>query len=370
MEKRDYYEVLGVSRNATKEELKKAYRRLALKYHPDRNPGDREAEERFKEASEAYEVLSNPEKREIYDRYGHSGLQNAGYRGFTGFDDIFSAFSDIFDDFFGFGFRQRRQRRPEGEDVRYDLSISFEDSVFGKSEEIEVARLVVCPECDGRGARSSEDIVTCPTCRGTGSVVSGLGFVQVRSTCPHCRGQGVVVKSRCPVCKGKGRVRRRERVRVDIPPGVESGNYVTLKGKGNEMPGGVPGDLHVVFKVKGHEFFKRQGSDIVCELPISFVQAALGATIEVPTLRSTATLSIPPGTQTGTVFRLQGYGVPGSGFYSDGDMLVKVVVKTPTKLTAQQEALLREYARVSGESVSPEKGDLFHRFTEKVSKML
>ena len=366
MNKRCYYEVLGVSRNAGPDELKKAYRRLALKYHPDRCPDDPEAEARFKEASEAYEVLSNPEKRSIYDRFGHAGLQNSGYRGFTSASDIFSSFSDIFDDFFGFGFGSSRHSVPRGEDARFDLEISFRDAVFGTTQQIEIRRLIVCPSCRGSGAESPADIVTCPTCRGRGSVVSGLGFVQVSSTCPRCGGTGRFVKSRCRVCKGKRLVKKKTKVHVDIPAGVETGNYITLKGKGHEAPGGTAGDLHVVFHVLDDDFFKRQGNDIVCEVPISFVQAALGTTIEVPTLRGSRRLAVAPGTQTGTVLRIEGEGVPGKGFYSGGDLLVKLVVKTPTKLTAEQEALLREFARVSGEDVAEHRTGAFQRIAEKI----
>ena len=366
MQKRCYYEVLGVSRTASQDQLKKAYRQLALKHHPDRCPDDPGAEERFKEASEAYEVLSNADKRSIYDRFGHDGLQSSGYRGFTTASDIFSSFGDIFDEFFGFGFGSRQRATPRGEDARYDLEASFEDAVFGKTVEIEFTRLVLCRSCGGSGARSEADVQSCPTCRGRGTVVSGLGFVQLSSTCPHCRGLGKVVKARCPVCKGKQLVKKKTSLQVGIPAGVESGNYITLKGEGHETPGGHPGDLHVVFNVRKHEFFTRQNSDILCDAPISFTQAALGTKIEVPTLRSSKTLAIAPGTQPGTVLRLEGEGVPGRGFYSNGDMLVRIIVKTPTRLTAEQEALLREYAGLSGEEVMERKSGAFQRLAEKM----
>jgi len=366
MRKRCYYEVLGVTRAASQDELKKAYRQLALKYHPDRCPDDPEAEERFKEASEAYEVLSNSEKRGIYDRFGHAGLQNSGYHGFTSASDIFSSFGDIFDEFFGFGSGSRRRSTPRGDDARYDLEVSFEDAVFGRTTEINFTRLTVCASCGGSGAKSEADIRICPTCRGRGTIVSGLGFLQVSSTCPSCRGLGKVVRARCPVCKGKRLVKRKVRTQVGIPAGVESGNYITLKGEGHEVPGGVPGDLHVVFDVKEHEFFTRRNGDILCEVPISFTQAALGTKIEAPTLRDSKRLTIAPGTQSGTVIRVQGEGVPGRGFYSGGDMLVKVIVKTPTRLTTEQEALLREYARLSGEEAPERKAGAFQRLTEKI----
>ncbi|MBN1592533.1 MAG: molecular chaperone DnaJ [Candidatus Coatesbacteria bacterium] len=367
MEKRCYYEILGVSRTASTDELKKAYRQLALKYHPDRCPDDPEAEDRFKEASEAYEVLCNSEKRSIYDRYGHAGLQNSGYRGFTDASDIFSSFSDIFEGFFGFGgARTGRPRTPRGDDARYDLEVSFENAIFGKTTEIEFTRLKVCSECNGSGAKSPSDIGTCPTCRGRGSVVSGLGFVQMSSTCPSCRGTGTIIRERCAVCKGKRLVKKKAKLEISIPSGVETGNYISLKGEGHEVPGGVPGDLHVVFIVREHEFFTRLNSDILCEMPISFTQAALGTRIEVPTLRASRKLAITPGTQSGTVLKIQGEGVPGKGFYSGGDLLVKIIVKTPTRLTAEQEALLREYARISGEEAPEKKAGAFQRIAEKI----
>jgi len=366
MHKRCYYEVLGISRTASQEELKKAYRQRALKFHPDRCPDDPEAEERFKEASEAYQVLCNAEKRNIYDRFGHAGLQNAGYHGFTNANDIFSSFSDIFDEFFGFGFGSGRRSTPRGDDARYDLDISFEDAVFGQTVQLEFTRLVVCRSCGGSGARSEADIETCPTCRGRGTVISGLGFVQVSSTCPRCRGLGRTVKARCPVCKGKKLVKTKAKIQVGIPSGVESGNYITLKGEGHETPGGHRGDLHVVFNVQKHEFFTRHNSDILCEAPISFTQAALGTKIEVPTLRSSKKLTVASGTQSGTVLRIEGEGIPGKGFYSGGDMLVKIIVKTPTRLTAEQEALLREYAKMSGEEAPDRKTGAFQRLTQKI----
>ncbi|MBN2208665.1 MAG: molecular chaperone DnaJ [Candidatus Coatesbacteria bacterium] len=369
MYKKDYYVVLGVSRNADEAELKKAYRQLALKYHPDRCPDDPEAEECFKEASEAFEVLCNPEKRSIYDRYGHAGLQNSGYQGFSGFGDVFSSFSDIFDGIFGGGGFSGRGT-PRGADLRHDVEISFEDAVFGKSLETEIPRLVVCPKCHGSGAESASDTIACPTCGGRGSVVSRLGFIQMSSTCPRCRGSGRLIKNRCHVCKGKKLVKKRASVSIDIPPGVEDGNYVTLRGEGHETPGGTPGDLHVVFNVRRHKLFKRNGSDIVCELPISFAQAALGTHIEVPTLRSSTKLHIPAGTQSGSVFAIQGEGVPGRGFYSGGDLLVTVVVKTPTKLTSEQEALLKEFAKACGEDVPERKNSAFQRLAERISKSI
>ena len=270
---------------------------------------------------------------------------------------------------FGFGGRSSRRATPRGEDLRLDLEVSFEDAVFGKNIEVEVLRLVVCEECGGSGARSDEDVTVCPTCQGRGSVVSGLGFIQVSSTCPRCRGAGRVVQARCSVCKGKRLVRKRQNMTVGIPAGVESGNYISFKGEGNQAPGGVPGDLHVVFEVKEHEFFTRHGSDILCEVPISFTQAALGATIEVPALRSKATITVPPGTQTGASFRVPGKGVPGRTSRSSGDMHVKVVVKTPNSLAPEQETLLREFARLSGENVAEPQGGRFRRFADKVSKM-
>ena len=357
MIKRDYYEVLGVSRNATESEIKKAYRKLALQYHPDRNPGDKEAEEKFKEAAEAYEVLRDPEKRSLYDRFGHEGLKGTGFTGFSGFEDIFSSFGSIFEDFFGFGTRTRSRTAPQaGADLRYDLKISFLDAAFGKEETIQIEKLQTCESCQGSGAKPGTGPETCPTCRGRGQVMHSQGFFSISTTCPQCHGEGTIIRNPCSKCKGTGKVKKRKSVTVKIPAGVETGTKLRLAGEGEEgIRGGPPGDLYVVIFVDQHEFFNRKGDDITCQVPISFPQAALGAEIEVPTLEGRTKLTIPRGTQSGDVFKLKGLGIPHLNELGRGDQYVQVIIKTPTKLTKRQEELLRELAEISGEKVSSEK---------------
>ncbi|MFB3926662.1 MAG: molecular chaperone DnaJ [Syntrophales bacterium] len=351
MTKRDYYEILGVSRNASEEEIKRSYRRLAMRYHPDRNPGDKQAEEKFKEASEAYEVLRDPEKRELYNRYGHEGLSGAGFRGFSGFEDIFSSFSDIFEDIFGFtGQRRSRTEGRPGADIRYDLNIPFMDAVTGTSTEIEVEKLETCRECRGTGAAPGTAPEICPRCRGTGQVTQSSGFFTISTTCPQCRGEGKVIKIPCPACFGSGHVRVKKKVQLKIPAGVESGSRLRLRGEGEEGKfGGPNGDLYVFIHVEEHEFFKREGDDIYCQIPISITQAALGGTVDVPTLDGKEKLKIPKGTQSGKIFRLKGRGIQNLRGYGRGDQIIQTVVKIPTHLTKRQEELLKEFARISGE---------------------
>ena len=349
MVKRDYYEILGISRNANGEEIKKAYRQMALQYHPDRNPGDREAEEKFKEASEAYEVLRDPEKRSLYDRFGHDGLKGVGFRGFADFEDIFSSFGDIFDDFFGFGFGDRRGKRRtyarRGADLRYDLSISFRDAAFGKEKEIEIERHEICETCSGTGVKPGKSKQTCPSCGGRGQVSHTQGFFTISSTCSRCQGQGEIVTHPCGDCKGKGVVIRPKRLKIKMPAGVETGIRLKLNGEGEAGErGGPPGDLYVVLHVEPDPFFEREGNDILCQVPISFSQAALGAKIEVPTLNDSEKISLPPGTQTGQVFTIKGAGIPYLHRRGRGDELVQVVVKTPTKLSSRQVELFEELA--------------------------
>jgi len=350
LNKRDYYEVIGVSRNASEIEIKKAYRQLALKYHPDKNPGDKEAEERFKEAAEAYEVLRDPEKRRLYDQFGHEGLSRTGFTGFTGFEDIFSSFSDIFEDFFSFGGRRRRSGGPQhGSDLRYDFSISFMDAALGKKTEISIDVMDECPECRGTGSEAGTGPETCAQCGGRGQVVRSQGFFSIATTCPVCRGQGRVVRHPCLECRGAGRVQTEKSVSVKIPAGVESGSRLRLEGRGEPgARGGPPGDLYIVLHVEPHEFFQREGDNIHCVIPISFVQAALGTTIEVPTLEAVAKLHIPKGTQPGDSFKLRGRGVPNLRGFGHGDQIVHMEVKIPKRLTKKQEELLQAYAETEG----------------------
>ena len=363
MTKRDYYEVLGVSREAKDGEIKKAYRQLALKYHPDRNPGDSEAEEKFKEAAEAYEVLRDSEKRSLYDRFGHDGLRGTGFTGFSGFEDIFSSFGSIFEDFFGFSTKTGGRNAPQvGADLRYDLKISFMDAAFGVEKEIEIEKMEPCLECDGSGAAAGTSPETCSTCRGRGQVMHSQGFFSISTTCPQCHGDGTMIKDPCKNCRGAGRVKETKRVSVKIPPGVDHGTRLRLNGEGEEgVRGGPPGDLYVVLFVEEHEFFKRKGEDIFCEIPVSFSQVALGSTIEIPTLDGTTDIEIPKGTQTGEVFRLKGQGIPRLRGLGRGDEYVQLAVKTPSKLSKRQEELLREFATESGDAVNEGKKKFWKR---------
>ncbi len=361
--KRDYYEILGVQKNASEGDIKKAYRKMAMQHHPDRNPGNKEAEEKFKEAAEAYEVLRDPEKRSLYDAYGHEGLKGAGFTGFRGFEDIFTSFGDIFEDFFGFGGRRReRTYAQHGADLRYDLEISFMDAVKGKETEIEAEKYESCKTCSGSGAAPGTEPVICPLCRGTGQATRSQGFFHISTTCNQCHGSGRVIKNPCKECRGTGHVKRGKKLSVKIPPGVDTGSTLRLKGEGEEgIRGGPNGDLYVVLHVKEHEFFKRDEYNVICEIPISFSQAALGAEIDVPTLDGMEKLTIPRGTQTGKSFNLEGAGIPHIRGHGRGDQIVHVIVKTPVKLTKKQEELLRELAEISGDDVSSKKG-FFKRF--------
>jgi molecular chaperone DnaJ len=367
-QKRDYYEVLGVARSASAEELKKAYRKLAMKYHPDRNPEDRSAEERFKEASEAYQVLSDPERRAQYDRFGHAAFeQGGGFGGFDfaagGFEDIFS---DIFGDFFGGGRRRGRTRARRGEDLRYDLQIRFEDAIFGTEQVISVPRLATCETCAGKGTKGGTARTTCPACRGSGQLRFQQGFFTIAKTCGQCGGHGTIIKEPCRSCGGSGVMQKTQTLNIKIPAGVDSGSRLKLRGEGEAgRDGGPAGDLYVVIDVREHPLFVRNGNDIVCEVPISFPQAALGAEIDVPTLHGKVKLQVPHGTQSGTVLRLKGKGAPDVRGGSHGDQLVRVVVETPRRLTAHQRQLLEEFAHSSGEEVNP----LSKGFFDKVKEM-
>ena len=365
--KRDCYEVLGVNRDASQEEIKKAYRKLALKYHPDRNPGDKPGEERFKEASAAYQILGDPERRAQYDRFGHAAFdQQGGFGGFdfsSGFEDLFS---DIFGDFFGGGRGRSRGRARRGEDLRYDLELKFEEAAFGCEKKISVPRWKSCDVCEGKGSRSGTAPRTCPSCRGSGQIRFQQGFFSIAKTCSQCGGEGTIIADPCPACGGGGRVRVTQALNVKIPPGVDNGSRLKLRGEGEAgTSGGPAGDLYVVIAVHEHPVFARQGKDIICEVPVSFTQLALGAEIEVPTLDDKAKLKISPGTQTGSVFRLKGKGIPDIQGFGRGDELVRVHIEVPRKLTARQRELLEEYARNGGEEVSP----LSKGFLDRVKEM-
>lgn len=352
--KRDYYEILGVDRNADENKIKASYRKLALKYHPDRNPGDRDAEESFKEAAEAYEVLRDPEKRNIYDHYGHEGLQGTGFSGFHGFEDIFSSFSDIFDDFFGFGGGSRsRTAARRGADLRYDLTISFVDAAFGVETEIDIEKLESCSACEATGCAPGTYPEDCHQCGGSGQVRRSQGFFSITTTCPLCRGEGRSIPSPCTECRGTGQVARTKKVSVKIPGGVDTGSRLRLMAEGESgTRGGPPGDLYVFVNVKPHDFFKRNNNDVICQVPISFVQASLGADISVPTLTGEKTLHIPKGTQSGEVFRFKREGIPSLRGHGNGDQIIQVLVKTPTGLTKKQAALLKEFGKLESAKLS------------------
>ncbi len=343
MEEKDYYKILSVSRNASEEEIKKSYRKIAMQYHPDRNPGDRDGEEKFKMASEAYEVLRDNEKREIYDRYGIEGLRGTGFTGFRGFEDIFSTFGDLFEDFFGFGTPHKRKTR-SGADLRYDFKLSFLDAAFGKESEIEIPRTILCEICHGTGTKPGTYPTQCPNCKGTGQTIRSQGFFTISTTCGQCRGEGKIILHPCKECQGHGRVKRLRKISVKIPPGVDTGSKLRIRGEGEEGDrGGPPGDLYIFIYVEPHDFFSREGNDIICQIPISFPQAALGAEIEIPTLDGKKELFIPKGTESGELFKIKGEGFPKLRGYGRGDQIVQVIVKTPKNLTKRQEELLKEF---------------------------
>lgn len=351
VQKRDYYEILGLKRNASQEEIKKSYRRLALKFHPDRNPGDKQAEERFKEAAEAYEVLQNAEKRQLYDQYGHEGLRSTGFQGFNGFEDIFSSFGDVFEDFFGFGGSRRpRSQARRGADLRYDLKISFMEAAFGKEAELSIPKLEKCQHCNGSRAEPGHQPLTCQTCGGQGQVVQGQGFIRISTTCPQCKGTGQLVTHPCTECKGLGATETIRKIKVTIPAGVDSGLHLKIRGEGDiGQQGGPPGDLYVQIFVEPHEFFERKGDDVVCHVPISFTEAALGTQIQVPTLDDTEQVMIPKGTQHGDTLRFPGKGMPRLRGTGRGDQIITIEVRIPTKLSAKQAALLRQFAELEEE---------------------
>ena len=366
--KRDYYEVLGVSRSCGDEDLKKAYRKLALKYHPDKNPGDAEAEERFKEIGEAYQILADPERRARYDRFGHAAFEQGGFGGFdfgAGFEDILG---DLFGDFFGTGRgRGGRTRARRGQDLQYHLEVTFEEAARGCEKTLSIPRLTPCTTCNGSGAKPGTQPKTCPQCRGSGQIRFQQGFFSIAKTCGGCSGHGVVIADPCADCSGAGARRRKHTLSVRVPAGVDSGSRLKLRGEGESgATGGQPGDLYVLIQVAEHSLFHREGTDVVCEVPVSLAQAALGTEIDVPTLDGKRRVKVAAGTQSGHLVRLRGLGVPDLNGYGRGDQLVRVVVETPRKLSARQRELLEEFARISGEEVHP----MSKSFLEKVKSLL
>ncbi|MGF2617145.1 molecular chaperone DnaJ [Rossellomorea vietnamensis] len=355
MSKRDYYEVLGVENGASKDEIKKAYRKLSKKYHPDINK-EADANEKFKEISEAYEVLSDEQKRAQYDRFGHTD-PNQGFGGGGDFGGGFGGFEDIFNTFFGGGGggRRRDPNAPRaGADLQYTMSVTFEEAVFGKETDIEIPKEEECDTCDGSGAKPGTKPETCKHCQGTGQLNveqnTPFGRIVNRRVCHHCHGTGKFIKEKCNTCGGNGKVQKRRKIHVKIPAGIDEGQQLRVSGQGEPgVNGGPPGDLYVVFHVRPHEFFERDGDDIYCEMPITFVQSALGDEIEVPTLHGKVKLKVPAGTQTGTKFRLRGKGVPNVRGYGTGDQHIRVKVVTPTKLTDKQKEILREFADITGQ---------------------
>jgi len=366
--KRDYYEILGVERSASDQEIKSSYRKLAMQYHPDRNPGNPQAEEKFKEASEAYSVLIDSEKRARYDQFGHAGLGNGGFGGFdpSAFTDFSDIFGDLFSDFFGVNVGTgRRNRAQKGGDARADLNLTFEEAAFGKKTEVRVRRYESCEQCHGSGTAAGKGPVTCSTCGGRGQVRYQQGFFSVARTCPNCDGIGRVITDPCTKCKGEGRQVRERTVEVNVPAGVEDGTRMRYQEQGDAgVNGGPAGDLYVVLHVKAHPFFEREGKDLFCSVPVSFAQAALGAEITIPTLDGEYKLKVPEGTQSGTVLRVRGKGVPSIRGGGKGDLHVQVRVQTPSKLTKRQRDLLAELGGTSAVDNKPEPRSLFEKVKE------
>jgi molecular chaperone DnaJ len=377
-DKRDYYEVLGVSRDATPDDLKKAYRKLAVKYHPDKNPGDKAAEEKFKEVSEAYDVLNDADKRAAYDRYGHAafagGMGGPAGGGGGGFHNPFDIFNEvfgggggaggIFETFFGGGGgRARRSDGPQrGADLRYGLEITLEEAAHGAQREIDYERQVGCKTCRGSGSTSGSGKKSCRTCGGVGQVIMSRGIFQVQQACPDCQGSGEIVSDPCRDCRGTGMSKESARVRINIPAGIEDGSRLRSSGNGNAgTKNGPAGDLYVVIQVKQHEIFEREGDDLHCQMPLSFTSAALGGEIIVPTMGAKATVKVPAGTQNGTTFRLRGKGMKTLGSDHHGDLYVHVQIAVPTKLSAEQRAKLEDYAKSLGETTSPMEESFFEK---------
>jgi molecular chaperone DnaJ len=369
MAKRDYYEVLGVQKEAAEEEIKKSYRKLAVKYHPDKNPGDKSAEERFKELGEAYEVLNDPQKRALYDQYGHAAFDRRQGGGFArgGFHDPFEVFREvfggggIFEDLFGGG-RADPSQPQRGDDLRYDMEITFEEAAHGCEKEITVTKPERCESCHGSGAEPGSKTKTCPGCGGRGQVISSRGIFSIAQTCPQCQGAGRIIEKPCKICRGSGRREKTSKIKLRIPAGVDTGSRLRSSGNGEAgLRGGNTGDLYVVLHVRPHAVFQRDGEDLLCEVPVGFVQAALGGDIDVPTLNGKASIKLPAGTQPGTMFRLKGKGIKNLQGYGYGDLHVRINVEVPTQLTAAQKAKLQEFAELCNGNESPLRQSFFEK---------
>lgn len=368
---RDYYEILAISRTASAGEINTAYRKLAVKFHPDKNPGDQEALDRFKEASEAFEVLHDQEKRALYDRYGHAGVNGGagGGANFTNAEDIFSAFGDIFGDIFGGGGGRGRRRVRKGRDVRCDVTLTLEEAAAGVRKTVKFNRYEECETCQGSGAAEGATRETCSYCGGRGQVVQSAGIVRVQTTCPACHGEGSSVSSPCNDCQGTGRKQKRVEIEVDIPAGVDDEMQVRIAGQGEPSPqGGPPGDCYCFVSVKQHHLFERDGQHLICRVPITYSQAALGCELEVPTLKGKADLKVPAGSQSGKVFRLRGLGLADPRVVGVGDLLVQVNIEVPQKLEEEEEKLLRQLAEVEHKNVAPERKGFFESVKEYLAE--
>jgi molecular chaperone DnaJ len=371
--KRDYYEVLGVGRNDSEEDVKRAYRKLAVKFHPDKNPDDPHAEEKFKELGEAYDVLMDSDKRAAYDRFGHAAFASGG-AGFGGFHDPFDIFREvfggggfgggIFETFFG-GAGARSEDRQRGSDLRYDMQIGLEEAAFGVEKEIEIEKLDTCDKCHGSGAEPGSRTINCPTCGGRGQVISSRGFFHVSQTCPRCRGAGEIIEKPCPKCHGEGRIEKLSRVKLKIPAGIREGSRLRSSHNGEAgIRGAPPGDLYVVIHIKEHKIFQREGDDLYCEVPIVFSLAALGGEVDVPTLEGKAHLKVPAGTQSGQMFKLRGKGITNVNGRGRGDLFARLIVEVPSRLNAEQRSKLEEFAALCSDENTPLRKSFFERAKE------
>jgi molecular chaperone DnaJ len=371
--KRDYYEVLGVGRHASEEEVKRAYRKLAVKFHPDKNPDDPHAEEKFKELGEAYDVLMDSDKRAAYDRFGHAAFASGGV-GFGGFHDPFDIFREvfggggfgggIFETFFG-GAGTHSEDRQRGSDLRYDMQIGLEEAAFGVEKEVEIEKLDTCDKCHGSGAEPDSRTINCPTCGGRGQVISSRGFFHVSQTCPRCRGAGETIEKPCPKCRGEGRVEKLSRVKLKIPAGIREGSRLRSSQNGEAgIRRAPPGDLYVVIHIREHKIFQREGDNLYCEVPIAFSIAALGGEVRIPTLEGKANLKVPAGTQSGQMFKLRGKGIVNVNGRDRGDLLARLIVEVPSRLNAEQRSKLEEFAALCGEENTPLRKNFFERAKE------